>query len=74
VTEPAADVDQVIARHRAALLALPGVIGVGRGEADGAPCIVVFVSSHEATPPALPAVIEGFLVVVRRTAPFRPQG
>lgn len=68
-----ATVAEVIARHRAQLLALPGVIGVGEGEADGSPCIVVFVASDQQPPPSLPAVIDGYLVVVRRTARFRPQ-
>jgi hypothetical protein len=53
---------------------LPGVIGVGEGEADGSPCIVVFVARDQQPPPQLPAVIDGYLVVVRRTPPFRPQG
>ena len=47
--------------------------GVAEGEADGAPCIVVFVASDAQPPPQLPAVIEGYLVVVRRTGAFRPQ-
>ncbi|GIK34844.1 MAG: hypothetical protein AMXMBFR45_08890 [Gammaproteobacteria bacterium] len=53
---------------------MPGVIGVGEGEADGSPCIVVFVARDQQPPPQLPAVIDGYLVVVRRTPPFRPQG
>jgi hypothetical protein len=61
----------VIARHGPGLMALPGVIGVAEGEADGAPCVVVFVSSYADKPPELPAMLEGYLVVVRRTAPFQ---
>ena len=67
-----AAIGEVLARHTPRLLALPGVIGVAEGEADGAPCIVVFVAS-DAPPPQLPAVIEGYLVVVRRTGALRPQ-
>ena len=68
-----AAIGEVLARHTPRLLALPGVLGVAEGEADGAPCIVVFVASDAQPPPHLPAVIEGYLVVVRRTGAFRPQ-
>lgn len=68
-----AAIGEVLARHTPRLLALPGVLGVAEGEADGAPCIVVFVASDAQPPPQLPAVIEGYLVVVRSTGAFRPQ-
>jgi hypothetical protein len=54
---------QAIARHRAGILTLPGVVGVGPGDCAGAPCVVVFV---EADTPELrrriPPRLEGYPV------------
>jgi hypothetical protein len=36
---------RAIARHRAGILTLPGVVGIGPGDCAGAPCVVVFVEA-----------------------------
>ncbi len=65
---------QVIERHRAALLAIPGVIGVAGGRsADGEPCIVVY-GTPENPPAGLPAALEGYPVEFRRSGEFRTGG
>ncbi len=40
---PAHDIQDVLSAHKPRLLAADGVIGVGRGLCDGAPCIKVMV-------------------------------
>ena len=57
----------MLAAHRGELLALPGVAGVGQGERDGRPCIVVFV---ERPVEGLPAVLDGFRVTVVESGPI----
>ena len=59
---------EVIRRHEAALLAMPGVVGVGEGARDGAPCVVVMVAV--ATPDLrrqLPATLDDVPVQVVET-------
>jgi hypothetical protein len=69
------DVDEVVARHRAELLALPGVIGVRRGlkVTNGwfstAPAIVVTVLRKDSAAAQLPKQIEGVLVDVTPATP-----
>jgi len=65
---PQARLDEVLARHTHALLAIPGVIGTGEGEEDGRPVFLVLVD--RATPELrarLPASLEGYPVVIRET-------
>ncbi len=62
----------VLARHAQTLAALPGVVGVAEGEADGRPCITVYVV--EKTPGVerqIPTELEGWPVVVRESGEFR---
>ena len=64
-------IEQVLADHRATLLALSGVLGVAQGLCNGQPCIRVFVA--DAVNPQLlniPPQLEGFPVQVERTPPF----
>ncbi len=71
---PEPGLKQVIERRRAALLALPGVIGVAGGRsAAGGPCIVVYGTTKD--PPAgLPGALEGYPVEFRRSGEFRVGG
>lgn len=48
----------------------PGVTGTGIGESDGAPCLLVYVRSHEARD-AVPASVDGVPVEVQVTGAFR---
>ncbi len=57
---------QVLAVHRGELLAIPGVVGVGRGERDGEPCIVVLVERAA----ELPSELDGYAVSVIRSGPI----
>ena len=67
------DAAAVMNDHVEALMAIPGVVGVGVGALeDGAPCILVFVSrktgEHERL---VPRELEGHRVVVEETGEFR---
>jgi hypothetical protein len=55
------------------LIDLPGVSGVGIGECDGEPCLVVMVAEKTADLTELiPTSVDGFAVVVQETGAFRP--
>jgi hypothetical protein len=61
----------VLEEHAPALMALPGVVGVGVGEREGAPCLRVFVARR--TPEiatAIPAELGGYPVEVEETGEF----
>ena len=65
--------DEVLDEHAPGLMALPGVVGVGIGEAGGMPCITVFVT--EETPALLASIaasLEGYEVAVETTGEFGP--
>jgi hypothetical protein len=64
-------IDEVLATHREALMAVPGVVGTAIGRTGGAPCIRVFVT--DATRGAvIPNELDGFTVRTEVTEPFRP--
>ncbi len=65
-------VKEVLQSHAAALLAIPGVVGVAEGRCDGSPCIKVFVTAR--TPELeeqIPRRLEGYPVVVEETGEIR---
>ena len=73
-----ATIEEVLARHEAALMALPRVAGVGIGERDGEPVIKVFVTeevqeSELAAGERVPASLEGYEVDVEETGSFQAQ-
>ena len=72
-----ATIAEVLARHEAALMALPRVAGVGIGERDGEPVIKVFVTeiqeSELAAEERVPASLEGYEVDVEETGSFQAQ-
>lgn len=68
-------IDDVLAAHSAAWMAIPGVTGTGQGEKDGRPAIVIYVV--RATPELLgrlPKTVEGYAVEVRETGVIRALG
>jgi len=65
-------VKEVLQSHAAALLAIPGVVGVAEGRCDGSPCLKVFVAAR--TPELeeqIPRRLEGYPVVVEETGEIR---
>ena len=69
---PKASIESVLEAHKPRLLALDGVIGVGRGLCQGRPCIKVMV--RERTPGLarrIGAAIEGYEVEIIETGPIR---
>lgn len=56
----------MLAARRGELLSLPGVTGVGQGERDRGPCIVVFVE----LPVELPPELDGYPVSTVQTGPI----
>ncbi len=64
----------VLKRHTDSLMAIPGVVGVGQGEQNGAPAVyVLVVSLTDSLRGALPDSIEGYAVVVKETGEIRAQ-
>lgn len=43
---PTMSIKEVLAQKRAALMAIPGVVGTGQGRCDGQPCIKVYVTAR----------------------------
>ena len=69
---PKAAIETVLKEHTDILMSLPGVVGTGRGECDGRPCIRVFVV--EKTPELMrkiPSSLEGYAVEVEETGEIR---
>lgn len=60
----------VLEEHADELTALPGVLGVGVGERDGAPCLRLFVARNAVLAGLVPAELEGYPVDVEETEPF----
>jgi hypothetical protein len=62
------DIEQAFDRHQERLMAVSGVTGVGIGDKNGKPAIVIMVK--QLTPDlkgALPQVIEGHAVVMEQS-------
>jgi len=74
MTKIAPDIRAVLERHRAELLAVDGVVGVGVGEEDGEQVLKVLV--NERLPEhaeKIPPVLEDFRVVIVETGSFHAQ-
>jgi hypothetical protein len=63
----------VVTRHAPRLLSLPGVVGLGEGQREDGPCLIVLVACPEGELPDLPATLDGYPVVVERTGRLRAQ-
>lgn len=65
-------IEQVQADYTDEWMAIPGVEGVGIGLFEGEPCIKVFSSKKaQELLPKIPAVVEGYPVIVEQTGTFR---
>ena len=65
-------VEQVHREHTAEWMAVPGVVGVAIGRADGKPCITILAASDtEGIREKIPPVVEGYPVVIRHTGQIR---
>ncbi len=68
-------IDAVLEQHSPRLLSLPGVVGVGRGECDGRPCIKVMVVENTEELAALIGVsVEGFTIEIIESGEIRALG
>jgi hypothetical protein len=63
-------VEQVLAQHRDALMAVPGVVGTAIGASGGRPCIRVFVDPARFDARVLEPAIDDVPVMVEPTGPF----
>ncbi len=71
-TMPEKSITEVLKAHTDALMALPGVVGVGQGLCGGRDCVKVFVA--EMTPELarqLPRELDGYPVEVEATGAFK---
>ena len=69
-----AGIVEVLAEHRAALMAVPGVLGTAIGIHEGHPCILVFVlDEHARARLADRTSLGGHPVKVEVSGPFRPR-
>lgn len=69
--KPQKSIAEVKSQQEESLLAIEGVEGVGIGEENNTPCIVVYVSiSDEKTRQKIPKEIEGYHVKVETSGEF----
>jgi hypothetical protein len=71
------DINDVLRRHGAELMAIPGVVGVAVGLMDDekTPCLkVLVVRNTEEVRKKLPKSIEGFAIVIEESGVIRPLG
>jgi hypothetical protein len=69
---PSEPIEAVLERHARGIVSLRGVVGVGAGEADGRPCITVYVAEKTAAVIGrIPTDLEGWPVVVRKSGDIR---
>lgn len=67
------NIEQVMARHQDQLMAIPGVTGIGIGEQNGQPAIVIMVNRLTLELKArLPRQLDGFPVVVEQSGAITP--
>ena len=68
-------INAVLEEHSPRLLSLPGVVGVGRGECDGQPCIKVMVVQKTAELAAqIGGSVEGFRIEIIESGEIRAKG
>ena len=65
-------IEQVLKENTSKWLAIPGVEGTAIGMCNDKPCIKIFTSARpDEIQPMIPAMIEGYQVVVEYTGQFR---
>ena len=68
-------VKDVIKKHTEKLLALPGVVGIGEGELNGEPCILIFIRDNQADlQKDIPSKLEGYPIVINKSGDFSARG
>jgi hypothetical protein len=62
------NIEQALDAHHDQLMAVPGVAGLGIGEKDGSPAIVILINQlTPALKEQLPKLLEGYLVVIEQS-------
>ena len=64
----------VLQEHRDRLMALAGVVGVGIGEFEGQPCIVVYVLRNKRVDLKIPSHLEAYPIRIEETDEFHALG
>lgn len=66
------NIREVLTRHVAELMEIPGVTGAAEGQSHGEPCITIFVmdDSHEIQT-RIPSIVEGYPVQIVGSGEFR---
>ncbi|MFC2069204.1 hypothetical protein ACFLTP_09410 [Chloroflexota bacterium] len=69
---PRRNIKEVLKRHTAELMEVPGVAGIAEGESQGKPCIKVFVLGNNSEfLGRIPSTLEGYPVQVEESGEFR---
>lgn len=68
---PRRKIREVLKRHTDELMAVPSVVGIGEGECQGMPCIIVFVVDKSSkVVRQIPNTLEGYLVQLKESGEF----
>ncbi|HKJ32100.1 MAG TPA: hypothetical protein VKA34_09745 [Balneolales bacterium] len=67
-------ITEVIKKHAAELMSIPGVVGIYEGETkDGKPCIKVMVEKKSKdTESQIPKTLEGYPVIIHVSGKIKP--
>ena len=69
---PEREMGEILKEHTDEMMALPGVVGIGIGELQGSPCIMVFVVEKSSEVLSkIPNSLEGYPIQVRQSGQFR---
>lgn len=69
---PTKPIEATLREHTDALMAIPGIVGVGQGLLGNTPCIKVFVvEKTSALRQQIPKTLDGHPVVVEQTGVFK---
>ena len=67
-------IEEVLQRHTDSLMTIPGVVGVGQGQKNGAPSVYIMVTQlTDSLQRALPDSIEGYAVEVVESGKIKAQ-
>jgi hypothetical protein len=67
-------IEEVLQRHTDSLMTIPGVVGVGQGQKNGAPSVYIMVTQlTDSLRRALPDSIEGYAVEVVESGKIKAQ-
>ncbi len=72
---PRINIKEVLKKHTAELMEVPGVAGVAEGESQGKPCIRVFVLDRNSEfLRQIPSTLEGYPIQVEESGTFQALG